>query len=166
LAFEVTLIAPPGAPRLPTGFSIRPLRAEEELEEVVALHQAAFGTKNFTLADRRAVINTSEYNPDLDLVAVAPDGTLAGNCICSVTSPPVPGGSPEGCTDPVLVRPDLQGRGLAKALVLEGLCQLFARGVRCARFGTTNLNTGMVRVAADLGFSCVAQRAWYSKALG
>ncbi len=159
LSYELALSRMPELPMLPEGFNLRPLRPESELEEVVALHRAAHGTDNFTLEERLAIMGTPEYLAHLDLVAVAPDGTLAGNCICGVSEP----GGVDGYTDPVVVHPRQQRKGLARTLIQAGLVELYRRGVRLVRFGTSSENTAMQHVAEALGFTCVARRSWYSK---
>jgi len=161
LTFALEMSEEPAPPMLPEGFTLRPLRPESELEEVVALHRAAHGTDNFTLEERLAIMGSAEYIAELDLVAVTPDGRLAGNCIGGVSE----AGGAEGYTDPVVVHPNYQGKGVAKALIRAGLGGLFTRGVRRVQFGTSSSNIAMQRVASALGFTCVARRTWYSKQL-
>jgi len=161
ITFALEMSEPPAAPALPEGFTLRPLRPESELEEVVALHQAAHNTDNFTLEERLAIMGSAEYLAELDLVVVAPDGRLAGNCIGGVSE----AGGLEGYTDPVVVHPRYQGKGLARALIREGLGRLFTRGVRRVQFGTSSSNIAMQRVAEALGFTCVARSVWFSKQL-
>jgi len=69
----------------------------------------------------------------------------------------------DGYTDPVVVYPRYQRKGLARALIQAGLVELFRMGVRVVRFGTSSENTAMQRVAEALGFTCVARRTWYRK---
>ena len=66
-----------GEPILPKGFSIRPMGGQSELGKYVALHRAAFGTEHMTEAYRQTIMNAPDYIPELDLVAVAPNGELA-----------------------------------------------------------------------------------------
>ena len=160
--YEVELAAPPSAAVLPAGFTIRPLNAGSELAEVLAVHQAAYGSRDFTLEDRLAMMNTAAYIPALDLVAVAPGGALAGNCVCGVEGVSALDGVLEGYTDPVVVGPAFQRMGLAAALLLSGLAGLHAQGVRRARLGTSSTNRGMKRAAEAAGFHLVAQKAWFS----
>ena len=67
---------------VPSGFTIRPLDAAYEVPSYVAVHSAAFESDDMTVEWREAAMNGSHYTPDLDLVAVAPDGAVAGFCIC------------------------------------------------------------------------------------
>jgi len=161
LTFALEISEEPAPPVLPEGFTLRPLRPQSELEEVVALHQAAHGTDNFTREERLAIMGSAEYIAELDLVVAAPDGRLAGNCICGMSE----AGGLEGYTDPVVVHPRYQGKGLARALIQEGLGGLFTRGVRRVQFGTSSSNIAMQRVADALGFACVARNTWFSKHL-
>jgi mycothiol synthase len=76
---------------------------------------------------RERIIGTHLYQPDLDLVAVAPDGTLAGFCVgwheptCGVAQ-----------LEPVGVHPRYQRRGLSRALLTEMLHRLKGRGATVA----------------------------------
>ena len=67
-------------PILPDGFEIRPSTGSEEVQEWVLLHRAALGTTYMTIEERLAMISGPEYDPQIDLVAVAPDGRLAAYC--------------------------------------------------------------------------------------
>lgn len=151
-------------PVLPPGFTIRPLRGEAELEAYVSLHQAAFGTGVMTLAYRQAIMCAPDYLPELDLVAVAPDGTLAALCMCQIFPDDAPraGGIKEGWTDPVATHPAYQRQGLGKALLLAGMRRLQARGLDTAVLGTMSDNLPMQRLAESVGFRIVTRTIWYS----
>ena len=155
------------AMQLLPGFCIRPVQGLEELEAYVVLHRAAFGTGNMTTAYRQSIMNAPDYLPELDLVAVAPDGTLAAFCVCQIfpDDSPRAGGQREGWTDPVGTHPDYRGMGLAKALMLTGMGLLSKRGIDTAVLGTSSSNTAMQRLAGSLGFSKVSHTLWYSKSL-
>jgi ribosomal protein S18 acetylase RimI-like enzyme len=107
---------PPGD--VPAGYGIRPLAGEAEVEGYVALHRTAFGSENMSAAWRRQTLATPQYRAGLDLVAVAPDGRLAGFCIGWLASVE---GRVEAQIEPLGVHPDAQGRGLGRALILEAL---------------------------------------------
>ena len=110
-------------PVLPQGFAIRPMAGEAELEAYVTLHRAAFGTGNMTVQYRRTIMSAPDFIPELDLVAVAPNGDLAALCVCQVFADDSPraDGRKEGWTDPVATHPAYQRLGLAKALMLHGM---------------------------------------------
>lgn len=64
-------------PDIPDGWTIRSVLGESEAAVIVALHRAAFGTQYMTKQRRLQMMRTHWYDPRLNLVAVAPDGTLA-----------------------------------------------------------------------------------------
>jgi ribosomal protein S18 acetylase RimI-like enzyme len=154
------------APELPPGFIIRPLAGASEMEALVALHRAAFGSEQMTLELRRAIMEAPEYIPELDLVVVAPDGRLAGYCTCQISpDEDARSGRSKGYTDPVAVHPDFQRRGLARALLLTGMRLLKERGLQAAVMGTSSENHAMQKVAEAVGFQVHSARLWYSQVL-
>lgn len=155
-------------PALPDGFTIRPLSGEAELEAYVALHRAAFGTGNMSVAYRQAIMDAPDYLPELDLVAVAPDGKLAGFCVCQIFPDDTPraGGRKEGWTDPLGTHPDYRRLGLAKALVLTGMRLLKERGRDTALLGTSSENIAMQTLAKSLGYWIASNTLWFSLSVG
>ncbi|MBN2147796.1 MAG: GNAT family N-acetyltransferase [Anaerolineales bacterium] len=152
-------------PALPPGFAIRPMGGESEVEAYVALHRAAFGTENMTVEYRRTIMSAPDFIPELDLVAVAPDGELAAFCVCQIFPDDAPraGGQKEGWTDPMGTHPAYQRKGLAKALMLHGMGLLKARGMDTAILGTSSQNTAMQRTAEAVGFQRASNTLWYCK---
>ena len=155
------------APQLPPGFSIRPMSGEAEIEAYVALHRAAFGTGNMTVEYRRTIMSAPDFIPELDLVAVAPNGELAAFCVCQIFPDDAPraGGHKEGWTDPMGTRPTYQRLGLAKALILTGMRLLKERGMDMAILGTSSQNLAMQRTAEAVGFRKATNTLWYCKAV-
>ncbi len=145
-------------PELPPGFLIRPLAGSSELEAVAAMHRAAFGTEYMTAENRLVIMSTAEYDAALDLVAIAPDGAIAANCICSANEQ-----EKIGRTDPVATHPQYQHMGLARALLLTGLRLLKERGMLTARLGTSGDNLAMQKAAASAGFGLEYRTLWFSK---
>jgi ribosomal protein S18 acetylase RimI-like enzyme len=122
------------------------------------MHRAAFGTNYMTTENRLIIMGTSGYDPSLDLVVTAPDGSIAANCICSV--------DPQekiGFTDPVAAHPRFQGIGLVRALLLTGCQLLKERGMSSARLGTSGSNTRMQRTAESVGFKVEYKTIWFKK---
>ncbi len=151
-------------PTLPPGYAIRPAIGEAEASALVELHRAAFGTEYMTVEERLSMMRTPEYVPELDLVATAPDGTLAAYCMASIER--ADDGCPTaGCTDPVATRPGHQGRGLGAALLLTALRELKLRGARVADLGTSGDNLAMLALAKRVGFTVTATSVWFSKAV-
>jgi ribosomal protein S18 acetylase RimI-like enzyme len=152
--------------RLPEGFSIRPIKGEQEVDALVALHRAAFGTSNMTREERLAIMRTPDYNPALDLIVIAPDDRFAAYCTCSILAAETKrSGMKIGHTDPVAVHPDFQRRGLACALLLKGAQLLQDRGMDLAMLNTSSDNLAMQRAAKSAGFRVYSKRIWFSKIL-
>ncbi|HPH97523.1 MAG TPA: GNAT family N-acetyltransferase [Anaerolineaceae bacterium] len=145
---------------LAAGFTIRPAAGEPEVEALVALHCAATGSDAMTVEERLAIMRSPEYIPELDLLAVAPNGDLAAYCVCGFED-----GSDGtvGYTDPIGTHPQYQKLGLAKALVAAAFKGLKARGAVEVRVGTSSENMRMQRLAESLGFKLVSERLWFAK---
>lgn len=146
---------------LPDGFSIRCTQGREEVESLVALHRAAFGTAHMTVEYRLAMMSTPQYIRELDFVVVAPDGSLAAFCVCGFEDSE----RELGYTDPIGTHPSYRRLGLGKALVSAGLTALQTVGARQARLGTRSDNLAMQKLAGDVGFVCVSEKVWFSKAI-
>ena len=123
---------PPPPPAIPAGFTIRPLAGAQEIDAYVDTQRAAFGSSSMTRAWREEILRLPQYNGALDLVAAAPDGTLAGFCICWLNHDARWATGPEitGQVEPIAVRPEYQGRGLGRALLFEGIRRMAARGAQ------------------------------------
>jgi ribosomal protein S18 acetylase RimI-like enzyme len=136
---------------LPAGFSLRPLAGAVEVPAYVALHRAAFGSDAMTEAWRARTLTVPEYRPDLDLVAVAPDGQLAGFAVCWFADTG-PSGRPSGQFEPVGVHPMFQGRGIGRALMAEGLRRLRAAGAEIMYVETDDQRGPALALYTAVGF--------------
>jgi mycothiol synthase len=152
------LTQPIPEPNLPSGFVIRSTSGTQETAAIASTHRAAFGTSYMTTENRLIIMNTTEYDPSLDLVVLAPNGEIAANCICSVNKL-----EKRGLTDPVLTHPNFQRRGLARALLLTGLKLLKERGMMTAHLGTSGNNIAMQKTAESVGFTIEYMTIWFSK---
>jgi len=153
-------------PQLPAGFMIRHAAGEQEVEALVALHRAAFGTENMTVEERLAMMRVPDYDAALDLLAVVPGGELAAYCLCSISREENERtGQHVGYTDPVATHPAYQRRGLAQALLLAGMRELKARGMEAAMLGTSSENAAMQRAAESVGFYVQSTTLWFTKAV-
>lgn len=133
---------------------------------MAALHRAAFGSEHMTVEERLAMMRVPEYDPTLDLLAIAEDGRMAATCMCSISREENKrSGRNEGYTDPVATHPDFQQRGLAKALLLTGMHKLKERGMERAVLGTSSENTAMQRAAQAAGFRIQSTKLWFAKAV-
>lgn len=144
---------------LPPGFRLRSATGEDEVEALVSLHRLAFGSDHMTVEERLAIMRAPGYAPDMDLLAVAPDGEPAAFCICGMEGPAT------GYTDPIGAHPKYQRLGLGKAILSAGLRALKTRGATLAEIGTSSQNLPMQRLAERCGFTRVSEDLWFSKKL-
>jgi mycothiol synthase len=135
--YERALDDPLPAPTLPDGFVLRPLDGAAEVPAYVDAHRAAFGSTYMTAAWRGQILRVPGYVPDLDLVAAAPDGRVAAFAILWLG--PAVAGRREGQFEPVGTRPEFRRRGLARALLLEGMRRLRAAGATHALVETEDV---------------------------
>jgi mycothiol synthase len=158
VAMTRLLSKPISEPELPRDFVIRPIKGTEEAEAVATMHRAAFGTEYMTTENRLMIMNTSGYDPTLDMLAIAPNGDIAAYCSCSVNDQ-----TRIGMTDPVATHPNYQRMGLSRALLLTGIRLLKERGMESAHLGTSGKNIAMQKAAESVGFKVEYRTIWFSK---
>lgn len=100
------------------------------------------------------------YDPTLDMLAVAPDGSLAASCICWADA-----ASGVAVFEPVGVALAHRGRRLASAIMREALHRLKARGHREARVGAAHFNHAAIAAYRAAGFEPAGSSHWWAKAL-
>lgn len=149
------------APVVPPGFSVRALRGDAELEARVAVHRAAFAPSRMTVAKHRAVRTAPGYHPDLDLVAVTPAGTFGAYGLVWFDAT-----NRLGVFEPVGADPDWQRRGLARAVVTEGLHRLRALGATTAYVISHAASLPANALYEAVGFRTVGEDHRWEKALG
>lgn len=159
-----SLTVPIPQPGLPEGFTLRHLEGEHEAAAYIELHQAAFGTKNMTVEHRVASMRNSEYIPELDLIAVAPDSTLAAFCVCSIPQEAnMKNGRNEGEIAIIGTHPMYRNKGLGKAMLLAGLQHLKTYGIDTAVLGTSSQNIDAHPIFRSVGFQIAHRTLWYAK---
>ncbi len=145
-------------PSIPEGFTIRPLAGESEVEQYAALQRAAFDSETMTARWRGKTLHAPLYNNDLDLVAVAPDGRLAGFCIFWYR--------PDLKTvqiEPLGVHPDFQQLGLSQALMAEGFQRAASKGAEIARVETYSFSAPALKSYEAAGFRVFMHEHKYYK---
>lgn len=145
-------------PSIPEGFTIRPLAGEAEVEQYAELQRIVFESNNMTARWRRHTLHAPLYDPDLDLVAVAPDGRLAGFCIWWYR--------PDLKTsqiEPLGVHPDFQQLGLSQALMAEGFRRAVGKGADTARVETYSFSTPALNSYEAAGFRVLKHQHKYFK---
>jgi ribosomal protein S18 acetylase RimI-like enzyme len=125
----------------PAGFVVRSLSGDEDAAERVA------HLPDVTAERYRAFMRAPGYDRDLDLSAEAPDGRFGAYCICWMD--PING---VGEFEPVATRPGFRRRGLARAVMLEGLRRMEERGARMALVFFKGDNAPARRLYESVGF--------------
>ena len=151
---------PVAANVLPAGFTIRSLAGETEVEAYVALHRAVFKSKSMTAEWRARTLRHPAYRPDLDLVAVAPDGRLAAFCICWIDDSAA---APRGQIEPLGVHEDFRHLGVGRALLSEGLRRLDRRGAERIHVETDKHRDAALVLYEAMGFRALRDVLVYRK---
>jgi ribosomal protein S18 acetylase RimI-like enzyme len=106
--------------RSPEGYVIRSVRPEEDFDRIAAAIRVVFGHGEwFTGQVLEGLSRASFYREDLDLVAVASDGSIASFCTFRMDPP-----SRVTELEPMGTLPEHRRMGLAKALLSEGFRRL------------------------------------------
>ena len=143
---------------VPAGFTIRPFAGEAELDAYTALQRAAFDSTTMTVDWRRRTLQAPLYDPTLDLVAVAPDGRLAGFCIMWY--------HPHLKTaqiEPLGVHPDFQQLGLSRALMRESFRRAADHGAETALVETYSFSDPALASYQAAGFKVTDHMLKYYK---
>jgi mycothiol synthase len=156
--FHQNLAARISAPELPPGFTMRHIADEADFAARVALHREVWTGSRVTVDSYRQMRTITGYRPELDIFAVAPDGTWASYCICWYDPE-----SRTGQYEPVGTRPAYRGRGLGKAVITEGLRRLQAYGACLAIVHTNDTNIAAIRLYESAGFQIVSRDYPYRK---
>ena len=149
----------------PSGFSVRPLHASSELRPWVEALNAAFADHwrfSAKLLDQARQFRDQDPNfrSDGDLVAVAPDGSLAGFCQCVIRANENKlTGRREGWISLLGVVPAFRRIGLGRTLLMRGLQWLTTQGMTEAYLGVDAASpTGAFRLYESAGFTISHRR--------
>jgi ribosomal protein S18 acetylase RimI-like enzyme len=120
-----------------------------------------------TIESQAHWIESPKYDPERDLIAVAPDGTFAAFCFCWVDPEANERNNRlEGWIDMLGTRRGFRKIGLGRAMLLAGLLRLKEEGLKIARLGVDSENpSGALRLYESTGF--VTEHTWvaYRKAV-
>lgn len=142
----------------PADYVLRSLRGDDEVAARVAVHRAAFAPSRMTIEKHRAVMAAPTYRRDLDLVAVAPDGSFAAYALGWFDA-----ANRIGVFEPVGTNPAHQRRGLARAVLAEGLRRFQALGAWAAYINTNTDNVAANRAYEAVGFRVVDEEYRWAK---
>jgi GNAT superfamily N-acetyltransferase len=135
----------------PERFTLRHVQ-EVDFAPRVALHSEAWAPASGFNMDRYLEIRaiTEVFDPDLDIVAIAEDGTFASYTIA--WRDPV---SLIGSFEPFGTHPRYRGTGVSKAVIHEGFRRLVRKGMRHARIYTAGFNHQAATLYKRCGFAQV-----------
>ena len=111
-------------PMLPPGFRIASLAEDGRWAERIALENSLWGT-SLDEAWFRGKSSAPHYSFDRDLLVLSPEGRQVACCLIWLDH-----SSGIGEIDPIGTHPDYRRRGLARALVAEGLRRMRTAGMR------------------------------------
>jgi len=145
---------------LPEGIVVRHVAEEIEFEERVSIHREVWHPSKVTLEAYRRMRTAPGYTPELDLVAVTPKGEFVSYCICWLDP-----ASQSGEFEPVGTRAAFRRRGAGRAVMLEGLRRLRARGSETAFVTSEGLNEAALALYRSVGFRIINRDYDYIKRL-
>jgi len=137
-------------PSLPSGFTLRCVAGEHEHANRAAAHQSAFHPSRVTAEHYLRLMRLPGYDRELDVVAVAPDGRIAAFALGWVD--PRTG---VGAFEPVGAHADFRRMGLGRAVLIEGMRRMQARGCHTAFVMCEGNNAGVNQFYQSTGFNLI-----------
>jgi ribosomal protein S18 acetylase RimI-like enzyme len=147
----------PDAP-LSDGYTFRDMTGDADIEQRVAVHRSAFHPSKMSAEKHRRVMSAPTYRPDLDTIAVAPDGTYAAYCIVWFDPD-----SQLGTFEPVGCHADHRQRGLASAVMVEAMRRARSLGARTVAVIANGGEPAANRLYESLGFQTIGEIHMWSK---
>ncbi len=154
------LTAPIPHSNLAQGMRLRHVR-DDDLVERVACHRASWLRSTWSLATYQQVRSSPVYDPELDIVLEAHDGTFAGYCICWLDPR-----ARIGSFEPVGTPAQWRGRGVAREVLFEGFRRLKTKGMLKARVSTAGFNAPAQALYESCGFKSIGTCRTFLKRLG
>lgn len=137
-------------PPLPAGYRVRAVRGPEEVAARALVHRRGFGSERMTTEVYARLMAAPGYQPALDLVVEAPDGSLAACALGWLDE-----ANAVSEFEPVACTPEHRRRGLARALLHEGLGRMHMLGARQAIVYAFADNPASVALYQSAGFTVV-----------
>lgn len=147
-------------PQLKPGLRLRQV-TDNDLEERVDLHRDAWsvwGPSKATVDNYRRLRSAPLYDPELDVVLEDLSGRFLAYCVGWLDCT-----NAVGHFEPVGCRPAFTGRGHARAVIVEGLRRMQARGMRTALVATESVNRPAMRLYPSCGFVEIDRAYYYTK---
>ncbi|QQR46074.1 GNAT family N-acetyltransferase [Myxococcus xanthus] len=141
---------PSPPPSLPAGYRVRAVRGPEEVAARALVHRRGFSSERVTTEVYARLMEAPGYQPALDLVAEAPDGSLAACALGWLDE-----ANAVGEFEPVACAPEHRRRGLVRALLHEGLRRMHMLGARLAIVYAFADNPASLALYQSAGFTVV-----------
>ena len=143
---------------MPNGFTLKQLSWEQDLQAWVELFNESFidhwNHHDLTAATARQWLNHQHYRPELNLIAVAPNGTFAAFCVGYINQEEnARNGYSEGWIKLLGTRRGFRKLGLGRAILQAQMRQLQAMGVEQVKLGVDAQSlTSATRLYQSVGF--------------
>ncbi|MGB3267605.1 MAG: GNAT family N-acetyltransferase [Microcoleus sp.] len=164
-----SLSEPIAQPQFPEGFVLRLFPGAQDSEAWVEMFNQSFidhwNHRDLTVEKFKYDLAKPSYRKDLDLIAVAADGTFAAFCYCEISPEECDRtGRNEGWITVLGTRRGFRKIGLGRAMLLAGLHRLKAAGVETAIIGVDAANpSGALRLYESAGFHKIRDSVFYVK---
>jgi ribosomal protein S18 acetylase RimI-like enzyme len=144
-----------------SGFIVRSLAGEEEVDQYVELHQSVFESKNMTADWRRRTLKHPDYMPELDIVVESSDGRLVAFCVCWFDK-----NSMAGHVEPLGSHKDFRQYALGRVALSEGLRRLQSLGAQNIFVEADNYRNTAFRLYESFDFQVIQDVLVYRKDYG
>lgn len=152
-------------PQFPEGFSIKHFQGNEEIESWVEMYNQSF-VDHWNHHDLGASVvqnwlNHPHYQPQLNLIAIAPNQAFAAFCYCQINP-----NEREGWIKLLGTRRGFRKLGLGRAMLLSGMQRLKTAGAEIVKLGVDATSpTGATRLYESVGFQTLKTWIYYAKPL-
>ncbi|MEG4515547.1 MULTISPECIES: GNAT family N-acetyltransferase [unclassified Microcoleus] len=164
-----SLSEPIPEPQFPQGFTLRQFPGEQDAAAWVEMFNQSFidhwNHHDLTVDKFKHELAKPDYRNDLDLIAVADDGTFVSFCYCEINVEKCDRtGRNEGWIACLGTRRGFRKIGLGRAMLLAGLHRLKAAGVATAILGVDAENSsGALHLYESAGFHNIRDSISYVK---
>ena len=158
--YSRSLEDPVSMPKLDPSLRLRHA-TDADLEARVDVHRDAWsvwGPSKASVENYRRLRSSPVYDPELDVVLEDASGRFLSYCIGWLD---IANGF--GHFEPVGCRPDFTGRGYARAVTIEGMRRMRARGMHTALVATASVNERARALYPSCGFVEVDRAHHYTK---
>ena len=161
LAMKRSLSKPIPEPLLPKGFTLRHSKGLEDAEAYVEMYNQTFiddwNYHPLTVEQYQYWLADPNYKSELDLIALASDGTFVASCFCYISKEQnKKNGRKDGFISGLGTRRGFRRQGLGKSMLLAGMQKLKLEGIDTAKLFVNVENPNRAKkLYESVGFSQV-----------